>query len=749
MQIGLAEVERTTGDSRTWVWIFIAVMVWSGLHFFNWNSFIFHDTWKHNFPVQYAIALQAGCGAIPIWLGSVDHGSPTLLYLISFSLTQILRIPEMLLLGCTMPSIELGIMLHKAWLFGSYLVFALGMWVAGKALFSSRVAAAYLVIATLFSGLCLDMHHSDQVLSQLFWCPWIVAAIAYADACPVGDSKRVWLWVAAATFLLVSLLDQYPHLYVVPAAIGITAYWIGSGRSDIRLYGRTSLFGLSVLIILAIATAYQLLAVKHAIVNYAPSLRSSLIVDPSTFGHTGFVQPTALLDLLFPLGILIEFDALSGATSKFIFRLDNLVFMFGAIPLLFFLGFFVNPAVSTRKRLSWGIFLLAILAVSLQQTRLYFLLFQFPFFNVFRSYFLYSVYFMLGTLFVSALGFDALLRQSFEVRAKIFKRAGMVLLMCVIVTGAVLLSHALRVEQVDAVRRIAWFSVIDMVILSVAVTAFWRTTTSGSGAAAIVALIVLQTATLGAAYQILGVDRSAILDWYGPQEQARAAGGVNKIVNGGAAIRVPCDRFAECYTKRTMVASDRADLNGTFLRHIDEPIFAEKMKPEVRRQLAGITHPVFWFSAAQIRNFSSRNDLIEGMNANSEHLSKYLREATSLVGYPKNENEITPVVGAVTSARILADGYWVEYSTQDRGILNASIARSYKWRVSVNGTDATLWDSNVSGVAVEVPPGAGVVQFSYVDRTMLGTVTLRLLCLLAAIIALGYLCISVFRLRLK
>ena len=745
MRIWPADTEYGTGDLRVWFVIAVAVIVWSGMHALHWDTLIFHDTWKHNFPVQYAVALQAGCGAIPVWLGNVDHGSPVLLYLISFSLTQILRIPEMVLLGCTSPAIEQAIMLHKAWLLGSYLVFVFGMWVAGKALHLSRFAAAYLVAATLFSGLSLDIDLGDQILNQLFWCPWMVAAIACADARPATDPARTWCWVAAATFLLVSLLDQYPHVYVVPAAISVAALWAGSGMPPIRLRSRAFAYGLSVIFVLVAATAYQLLAVKHSIANYSPSLRSSLIVDPSTFGHTGFVQPTVLLDFLFPLSVLVEFDALAGTTSRFIFRLDNIEFLFGAIPLLFMLAFFVNPAIQSRKRLAWGLSLLAILAVSLQQTRLYFLLFHVPFFNVFRNYFHYIDYAMFGALFVSAMGFDALLRQPTEVRAKAFRRALTGLLVCVGVAGVAFVHFALKIEQAEAVHRIARFAVADLVILVLAIAAFWQTARSGKGTIAIVALIVLQAVTLGSAYRMLGVDRSAILDWYGPQTQTGARRLANGVIAADALTRVQCDRFAECYTKRAFVASDRADLNGTFWRHADEPIFVKNLQPNVRRQLAGITHPVFWLSAAQIRNFHSRNDLIEDRNGNAERLPRYLQEATSRVGESRNESGATLVAGAVTSAKVLADGYLVEYSSQSRGILNASIARSTKWRVRVNGTDVPVWDANVSGVAVEVPPGSGAVQFSYVNGEMLGTIILRILCLLAALIALGYVWIRVYR----
>src|SRR5208282_3439663 len=115
----------------------------------------------------------------------------------------------------------------------------------------------------------------------------------------------------------------------------------------------------------------------------------------------------------------------------------------GIVPLALALVFLFRPGMA-RLRLGWVLWTAALFAVSLRQTRLYLLLYgYFPFFDVFRSYFLFTLFAILGILVASAWGFDAVLTLSEEERRLTLRRAALALLVLVLAALGALASLAL------------------------------------------------------------------------------------------------------------------------------------------------------------------------------------------------------------------------------------------------------------------------------------------------------------------
>jgi len=157
----------------------LIVVMWAVLHWTFRDVFIFHDSWNHNFPQVYEVTKNSACGQLAYWLSS-DTGTPTVIYGISFSLTQMFRIALMNWWACTHPAPFDAMLYYKVQIFVIYLGFALGMYVLGRSLFRHWVTALYLMTATLFAGACLESLHADEIAIMMFWVPWCTAALAVA-----------------------------------------------------------------------------------------------------------------------------------------------------------------------------------------------------------------------------------------------------------------------------------------------------------------------------------------------------------------------------------------------------------------------------------------------------------------------------------------------------------------------------------------------------------------------------------------
>src|SRR5260370_18204348 len=105
----------------------------------------------------------------------------------------------------------------------------------------------------------------------------------------------------------------------------------------------------------------------------------------------------------------------------FIFKLDSLLFNLGFIATVLAVAFAIRPGMG-RIRAWWLGSAGVLFLVSLQQSRLYLLLFHVPFFDVFRAYFLYIAYVIMAALIMAGYGFDAYLTLPAAHRRPLLKR---------------------------------------------------------------------------------------------------------------------------------------------------------------------------------------------------------------------------------------------------------------------------------------------------------------------------------------
>ncbi|MGO8867117.1 MAG: hypothetical protein ACLQME_11505 [Alphaproteobacteria bacterium] len=724
-------------DSRR---LMLAVaFAWAALHLAFLGQFIYHDSWKHNFPMLYDLAQQSSCRGLPSWLWTPDSGTPTLIYVISTSLTQILRAPALYLLGCVHPGLVASVYYHKAVTYLGYFGLALGMYVLGRLLLQHRMSAVYLFAATLFAGLCLQAAHSDQVVTITFWFPWTAACgvLYHRHYDSLSGSRYLNL---AVLFVCLQSFDQYPHFQVIAVGAAAAIYALFERRRALaalrmhwrRLWPSALVLGL---------TISHFLILRGAVSGYAPSLRTALVVDPTLFSESGFVQPTALIGSILPTSLLAGFEALKSDMENFfeylrvaphtawsIFRLDELAFYVGVVPLVLAAVFLLRPGMA-RLRLGWVIWITVIFAVSLEQTRLYLFLFHYvPFFDLFRSYFLFILFVMLGVLVISAYGFDAVLTLPDVARRAVLRRAGLALF--IMVLGAVIALLSMAAFDPNPLHLLLTLKgplLRDLLITAAAYPALlyaaWPNVLPERRGLALIAVMVLsQVIYTAGTYSQVAIAQPRLFAEFGLERSELEPFDAAIRGDPNAVQRKLCAQFAECYLSRRPSVSLRRDLEGTFLRSRRGAVFVRHLSLPVAEALLGLTMPVFWTSR-HLEEIDSDDSLVERLNAHDTDIALFLRE----VAYVKKRAFEKLAAGQD------AGGEWADhvelrklewgrdvvrlsYNADKPVLLNASITCTSEWTASVDGKEIPLVCANVDGLLLRLPPGAGTVTLHYRDR---------------------------------
>ncbi len=712
--------------------------LWALTHIAFLDWFIYHDSWEHNFPMLYSFTRQGGCGGLPSWLWSPDTGTPTIIYIISTSMLQILRVPALYMLGCLHFDIAAGAYFYKAGVYLSYFGLALGMYVFGRVALERHLSAAYLFAATLFAGLCLDAAHSDQVATITFWLPWTAACgVLYHRhyALPVGSRYLNF----AVLFICLQAFDQYPHFQAVvvgAAAVIYAALERQRAFAALRLHWRR-LWPSALTIALTISHFFIL---RAAIGDYVPSLRTALVVDPARFSESGFVQPTALIGSVLPGSFLAGFDGLRAGmgtllaylgappdTDWSVFRLDALAFYVGIVPLVLAAVFLLRPGMA-RLRLGWAIWLLVIFAVSLQQSQLHVLLLRhIPFFDLFRSYFLFILFVVLGILMISAYGFDAVLTLPDETRRVVLLRAGLGVL--VLVAGAIVALVSLAGFGARPLRLLSSLEaplVADLLAVAVAYAAVayaaWPKVAAERRALALIAVMVLsQAAYTARAYAQVGVKESWLFAQWGLDRSDLRPLDPAVRSDPNAIQRSLCAIFAECYLSHRPMVSLRRDLDGTFLRSRQSPAFVPHLSLPVVEALSGLTMPVFWTSR-HLAALESDGTLVEELNRHDSDIAHYLRDVTYVredaIGRFTAERGTDDVWAAAVELRKVQWGrnsVRLSYQAEKPALLNASITCTSHWIATVEGRQVPLACADLGGLLIRLPAGSGTVELRYRD----------------------------------
>jgi hypothetical protein len=734
-----------------------STVIWLLLHIIFADFFIYHDSWKHLFPVIFSITKQANCGSIPAWLGMIDNGSPTIIYLISKSLTEAFSLPYLILMGCVKPGVLVAMYAYKFQIYLVYLGFSCGMFFMGLTLFQHRISAIYLFAVTLFAGMCLDHAHSSQIGAIVFWAPWIVAGTRLAINSKSINERSFWV---NTTILLIcaQALDQYPHFVLVSVVVSMAVFLLPNKNIFLDLV-RVRMIRLWPAAIAIALTIVQLAVIRSNIVDYQPSLRSGLIVTPEQFGETGFLQPTAFIASFFPLTFLHGFDTFAQAMAPFasklgakpgdrwfIFQLDALLMVVGFIPLLL-AAFFTFSKAKLKLRIGMASFVLIMLAISLQQTKLYILLFNLPFFNLFRSYFLFTPFAVMGLFVMSAYGLDRLQDADITERSLAGKRASLFVLgLAFFGLAMILMLYKTGDSSPEIARNIRLLLSVDILCSALAFIAFKRAFLANEIRRPIFQMIlvtiILQSISSAGLYFIVGENRLSVYEKFGLSPGSNFDHGKSLISDN----RLQCTKYPDCYLAPYPTVSLNTDLNGTFLRNSSEPIFFSKqIGLDLVRTLTGLNGSAVWISSS-VKQKLRREDVVDALSSDKDNGGNSL-PIYVITPHLKQSNQVTDPAAQVEVLHWSGDTIHLKYSSKQPAFIFAQTNWDGYWVAKLGDKLLDILPANLGGSAIAVPAGQGILELKYANTPALFAWISRCLLVLAA--AAGTLFIGRHLLRIK
>ncbi len=89
------------------------VSAWVVLHALYAKTVLAHDSWNHVFPILFSVSRESSCLGWPQWLSQVDTGSPHVIHVISSSITQVVRVPFLYVMGCLQLNVIPAAYLYK------------------------------------------------------------------------------------------------------------------------------------------------------------------------------------------------------------------------------------------------------------------------------------------------------------------------------------------------------------------------------------------------------------------------------------------------------------------------------------------------------------------------------------------------------------------------------------------------------------------------------------------------------------
>ena len=711
--------------------VFGALAVWLLLQISRWDWFLFHDAWRHNFPRFYSIAKAGSCGGLARWDGAVDNGWPVIIETVSSGLTNPFHLGYVYLTGCLGLDVVPAMYLFKAQILAMWLVLAFGCYVLGRVLFEHRLAAAFLFAAVLFSGVGLDDLHSDQDGTILFWLPWILVCAVQAHR-----QRATWggaLYANAAVLLLcLQALDHYPHFPLVLASVAAVLYVALNPRAA-REFLRHQYLRLWPALVMVTILAGQFWIFSQTVRNFLPSQRTDLVVDLSTNGESGWVQPTVLLSSLLPLTTLSVFNSLANSMrdwlvsrggphqTLFIFGPNSLIYYLGLVPTVACVVFALRRGVG-RVRVGWFAFTAIVFAISLQESHISYLMYQLPFFNVLRTYSLFGLFVAFSALVIAGFGVDTLLGMSEPERRKLLGRGLVVvvvgMLIAAVVEGVLLVRTSLDSGGLDALRvGVA----LDVVLLALSGVGIWYASRRGRAETCIVALTVVMVASqvvfAEGAYRYVGMSFDGVMHEFELDNDDLKSPLATQITDPNALHRKTCDVFAVCYLSHRDAVSLSLDDHGSFFRNANEPVYQDGLSEDMLKALDGVSHPVYWLSW-NVKPFDSNEQLVADLSAHRQDLGRYLDEVSSVPAAQFRALSMPDRQTDSRDARLVSlarsrDHIRLNYTGSAPAYLNAAINSDPGWTVTVNGKPVQPVQSNFNDMLVPLPAGGGEVDFSY------------------------------------
>jgi hypothetical protein len=474
-----------------------------------------------------------------------------------------------------------------------------------------------------------------------------------------------------------------------------------------------------------------------------------LRLDLANLSETGFAQPSAFLGTFLPLGFTRAFDSLADAVHAwyaahllaalsperrfFVYQLDAVMFFVAIIPTVLSMAFLLRPGLG-RLRAGWGLFGLLSFLTALQQTGLYKLIFELPFFDLFRAYLHLAFFGIFAVLVMSGYGMDALLTLEPGARRRL---AGRALAVTAALAGLAALLFlwlfalpvpaptlpAARFTLPEPNVRLRYALLIDAGMLAsglgVLAWAVYAAADLRRGMTIVIIVLALsQAAYQASVYRILAVPVSEALARFGLDEIDHTPIPPAAADDPRALTRKLCTTFAQCYLSTRDTASLRLDHEGTFFRSLGEALFQPGLERPVVEALTAIGRPIFWTSRRAVA-YADDTELARELDDHADDITERLGEVVYVRHEDLDALGLLPDSAADPPLADLVRGVdraHLSYRAEAPFYLNAAIADFRHWRITVGGKVARTVRGNFGGFALAVPKGAGVIELRYVNR---------------------------------
>ena len=432
------------------------------------------------------------------------------------------------------------------------------------------------------------------------------------------------------------------------------------------------------------------------------------------------MQPTAIINLISPITFWGNYENLFVTSPRYLYYLDNLLLQIGVVPLILIISAIFSFKVPKKIKIGFLGFIFVMIIVALQQTKIYYILFELPFYNLFRGYFLFSILIFFAAIVFSGYGFDALISTPFEKRNQFVKkiiRLFSLVALTIFSYFAVLLS-ALPFEKLFNSLNFL-LVLVDISSILLAVTIFWKTcnvkdvnTVSRN---LIISLVLTQIPIMIYSWERLSIKAIDLRDKYGLNSASFNNDELDTL-SSSEHKRIRCEIFAQCYLVNSGAVSLNLDLEGTFLRNKNEPVFQRALNENLKIELSGLTGSDIWLSN-QIFQYSDQNYLIRYLNEIKLPVGEMFLQTSYInsLDLPMEfDNKIySEGIGSIKAINKGVDRISVAYSSSAPMLLAFKINFHPGWHATVNGVKAPVIKANLGGIVVPVPTGSGTVSLIF------------------------------------
>lgn len=373
-----------------------------------------HDNMKNDYPFfHHMIDTLVQDGTLPYWQPYAGGGQPTFIYLNNMFLLHLPHLISYVLFPFYAKS-ALTISIFWRMVILENLAFSLGVYLMLRAMLKDRFAALFGFAVCLLSGITVGTLHQEQLMASIFYIPWVGLCMTRF----MRGGTLAW-GILGGLLLGLSLLSHYPQLVAYFWGVTLLSHAVFNMREFRGMPGKRLLL---VALVLVPFVGFDALMMFQYVGRITSPLRYgaasgveysySMLTAPAM--SVSSLHPHTVLHYLFPetFHTMSTTDSLSFSKDMTgvalgQWKLDNLIFYIGLIPLFFVVYALIKVQSRMLKSLLLASALMLILALGANSFG-YFLLYRYVPLSSFQRIPLHLAnYINLYLVIIASMGFKA------------------------------------------------------------------------------------------------------------------------------------------------------------------------------------------------------------------------------------------------------------------------------------------------------------------------------------------------------